>query len=813
MKEKDQGKIAKLQDKIRVLEKENQRFTERAEDIVLLSRISQHLLEMSDRDQMINYILEEISVLKAIPYTALGSLLEVKMASVKYQYASFAQGDNILSEIVMDESMRKKLFEDESIVKLKLNDKMIRSVFPGFSAFGFKPVYLIMMGVRLFSSLDFFIFADDKPDAEERMDFFVSTFIPVSSLIAARFENLRMADQLKFQNNWLVQEINNKTAKLREKVDYQSQIIDNSLNGIILHKNNLIEYANPAAMRILEAEDLSVLEGHSVYEFVEGDPQEKMAIKNRVEQVVEDKKVTSFRETKVITAKGNHRTVEVGGIPFIDGKDTLVHLTLHDVTEKKKMERELEDERDLFMGGPTVVFKWIDGEEWPVRYVSPNVFEQFGYIAKEMVNGKINYDSLIHPDDRIRIEEEISQFKSKGIYQYEQQYRLRHADGSYRQVMDFTIFHPVSDGQSYYHGYVIDITKQIKAEKALSLSESRYRAMVEYSFAGIGLINDQYIFTYANQNLCLILDYPHEEVVGADFRKFLTKESLDIVSDRYRRRQAGEDVPPRYGFTIKQKNGSVRFVEMSSSVIYDEENRKSSLMQMIDITDQKLAEREIEQAHEILEQNYQSLQAVQNITEAVRLPADLDSLARRTIEALGRYSGAPSVGFFVMSDTGKQLELVDASGFSKDLLLKVKTIPLNESLSGMAVKQKEVVVSNNLSNEKRVRPHALELFSEAGYQATVSIPLLYQDEVLGVVNLLFNKELKSREKERRSKPLEKPWVWLWLMSIIWLSLRKKLSNVSKVKIIFAKAKKGFAEFLTTALTPLASLRLKENILM
>ncbi len=38
----------------------------------------------------------------------------------------------------------------------------------------------------------------------------------------------------------------------------------------------------------------------------------------------------------------------------------------------------LKREQKLFIAGPTVVFRWVARENWPVEYVSPNV-AQFGY--------------------------------------------------------------------------------------------------------------------------------------------------------------------------------------------------------------------------------------------------------------------------------------------------------------------------------------------------------------------------------------------------------------------------------------------------
>ena len=749
MKEKKPDTIAKLQDKIRVLEAENERLSERAEDIVLLSMISEHLLEYTDRKKMMDYVLEEISILKRIPYAAVASFSKSNEIDFLAQYTTFSTTDDILFQPVFDETIKKKLFETGSIVKMPLDRKTAHQLFPDFEQENFYPVYALFFGVKLFSPLDFFLFVDDKSDAAERMENFIASFIQITNLMTTRFENLRLNEQLQHQNNWLVQEVNQKTAKLREKIDYQSQIIDHSLDGIILHKNYIIEYANPSALKILEVDDLPAIIGRSIFDFVEPDPEEKKIIKSRVSQVVEKNKGIPFRETKIVTANGNPKTLEIGGIPFNDGNDVMVHLTLHDVTEKKAMERELDEERTLFMGGPTVIFKWNDQENFPLRYVSPNVFDQFGYKPEDFLHNKINYNALIHPGDRKRILMEIDQHKKDKIYQYEQQYRLLHADGSYRHVIDFTIYHPISKGTSYFHGYVIDISKQVKAEKALHTSETRFRAMVEYSFEGIGLIDEHYTFTYANQNLAKILGYPHKEVEGADFRKFLSPESKKLVVDRYRRRQAGEDVPAQYEFTIQQKNGNSRMVLLSSSVIKDENDKKLSVIQLIDVTEKRMSEIALKEAHRQLQENFNSLQTIQRITDAVRLPVDTATLARKAIDALSQYTATPSVAFYMLNKADQLLEMVDAKGFPKTIMPHIAKVPLTKSFSGRAIQKRRVIFSS-YENKDPDSFFATNLIVNKGFKTTLSIPLIYQEEAIGVVNLLFKKVYQPSEVEQKT---------------------------------------------------------------
>jgi len=126
----------------------------------------------------------------------------------------------------------------------------------------------------------------------------------------------------------------------------------------------------------------------------------------------------------------------------------------------------LQMEQNLFMGGPTVVFKWIAAEGLPVEYVSPNVTAQFGYSADDLTSGRVPYISLIHQDDAQRITAETSSFTSRGAPCYEQEYRIIHKNGEYRWIHDFTTVVRNPKGiTTHYHGYILDITDRRKAEE------------------------------------------------------------------------------------------------------------------------------------------------------------------------------------------------------------------------------------------------------------------------------------------------------------------------------------------------------------
>jgi len=195
----------------------------------------------------------------------------------------------------------------------------------------------------------------------------------------------------------------------------------------------------------------------------------------------------------------------------------------------KKSEKKAEiEERKLFVGGPVVVFKWKAGEEnIPVEYVSPNVKDVFGYTPEEFTSGKIVYDDIIHPDDRERVIVEAQSYRRKGVMQFEQEYRIVTADGKYKWVHDFTVIKKEKGKPTYYHGYLVDITKRKETEESLKESEEKYRMMVDsVEDYAIFMLDDKGHVVSWNKGAERIKGYKAEEIIGKHVSIFYTDEDV-----------------------------------------------------------------------------------------------------------------------------------------------------------------------------------------------------------------------------------------------------------------------------------------------
>jgi PAS domain S-box-containing protein len=153
-----------------------------------------------------------------------------------------------------------------------------------------------------------------------------------------------------------------------------------------------------------------------------------------------------------------------------------VQVILHDITERKLAERELElsnkvieQERNMFISGPVVVFKWKNRPGWPVEYVSPNVEEVMGYTVDELISGEVSFAEIIPDEDVEAVMNEVEAYSESGPDSFSHQpYRIIRKDGEIIWIANYlTILRNITGKITHYLGYIVNITERRLAEEML----------------------------------------------------------------------------------------------------------------------------------------------------------------------------------------------------------------------------------------------------------------------------------------------------------------------------------------------------------
>jgi len=156
--------------------------------------------------------------------------------------------------------------------------------------------------------------------------------------------------------------------------------------------------------------------------------------------------------------------------------------------ERNNYEKEFNHRHKLFVTGPIIFLKWNDTKREMFDSISGN-FAVFGYDPNDILSGKIQYRSIIHPEDLEWILQQRQQHLDSKEYSYYQIYRIicpiTDDDASacvintwhdrncalaninsvqIRWVFDYTVILPdlVSNAivENHFYGYLLDITRQ-----------------------------------------------------------------------------------------------------------------------------------------------------------------------------------------------------------------------------------------------------------------------------------------------------------------------------------------------------------------
>ncbi|WP_313887429.1 PAS domain S-box protein [Nodosilinea sp. LEGE 07088] len=163
-----------------------------------------------------------------------------------------------------------------------------------------------------------------------------------------------------------------------------------------------------------------------------------------------------------------------------DGQAVSDIAIVQDISDRKRTEQALAEERSLFINGPTIVVRWGASAGWPIEYISPNVQTELGYVPKTLIEEQVAFADLMHPDDVERVQAEIAAATAAQAPCFARQYRLRHANGEYGWIDSFTrVIYGPDGAVSQFLGYIQDVTERKRTELALQESEATKQAMLE----------------------------------------------------------------------------------------------------------------------------------------------------------------------------------------------------------------------------------------------------------------------------------------------------------------------------------------------
>lgn len=141
------------------------------------------------------------------------------------------------------------------------------------------------------------------------------------------------------------------------------------------------------------------------------------------------------------------------------------------------LQKEEERFRHLVQNIPGAVYRTRIDVNWTAVFFSSRIVDLCGYPAEDFVSGRRHFGSVIHPEDRVRIEEEVAAAVKNRSF-FDLSYRIIDADGDIRQIHERGQgVYGEDDEPRFIDGVMFDVT---------DIHQMRQRVLTNHRMAAVG---------------------------------------------------------------------------------------------------------------------------------------------------------------------------------------------------------------------------------------------------------------------------------------------------------------------------------------
>ncbi len=242
-------------------------------------------------------------------------------------------------------------------------------------------------------------------------------------------------------------------------------------------------------------------------------------------------------------------------VTTVDGREGLRGIIVDMTAAREAQERF----RTLFEAIPDTVF--VKDRDLRYTQVNPAMTSLVGVSETDIV-GKTDRE-LFDGETAAWIEDHDRRVLEGETVETENRFVIRG-----RPVIAHVIKVPLRDGSGRITGIcgiARDVTARRRTEDALRESEGRYRTVIEHSNDGVAIVaGDRHVFVNRRFLDLFGIEEENDVLEGAPYF-WIHPDDREMVIDRNRKRQKGENAPAQYEFRGLRPDGSLVHVEVSAA--------------------------------------------------------------------------------------------------------------------------------------------------------------------------------------------------------------------------------------------------------
>ena len=291
---------------------------------------------------------------------------------------------------------------------------------------------------------------------------------------------------------------------------------------------------------------------------------------------------------------------------------------------------ELRAERDMFVLGPTVLFRRDMGTGFPITFVSRNV-SQFGYLPEDISIEGFRYDSLVFSEDREQFRRVLTERLEAGAEHVEHEYRILDARGEIVWLHEVTRLQRDASGTPVAQlAYVVDISRRRRAEKHLTSTRRQYENMLGTMNEIVFEVDPGARLTYVSPVIERVLGWEADGLLGQPFSELVVESQREDWQRSFA--QLLEGTIDSGEFPLLTQKGEERVFHLRVRRQFDGDRVRGIAGLMTDITDRREMENTVRNVRTLTQQY---LDLVGAVVLSLDLSGSVSLINRKGCDILG----------------------------------------------------------------------------------------------------------------------------------------------------------------------------------
>ncbi len=428
---------------------------------------------------------------------------------------------------------------------------------------------------------------------EEEKSFLINVFRPGDDATKVVITHQHIAKENKDQNTSAQM-----TTDIKCTLAEQNALLDSSLDIICtINRDGNFVTINQASKTLLGYSSTEVI-GNNITKFL---------IEKDIEQTATAfEKITNGNHIPVFENRCVHKNGKL--IPFLwsinyDENLKMLCCVGKDVTERKKLEKAIKNERDqfynIFQSAPSAI-GMLKGSNYIFEMVNPLYLKLIG---KKNIIGKTIAEVLPEVVEQgfIKILDHV--YNSGEAYTGSEVLTKVDSknDGELNILYTDFVYQAYRNSAGEVDGiffFINDITEQVESKKKIQTSEKQYRQIVETAQEGIWVIDKNSRTIFVNKKICETFGYTEKEIIGKKNTYFMNKESKKEALLALERRKKGNS--EKLELTFISKKGENILASISATPIFDDAaNFTGALGMLSNITEKRHLENLLEKSNRL----------------------------------------------------------------------------------------------------------------------------------------------------------------------------------------------------------------------